>query len=359
MNMLQPKSASHLVGVTLLISFVLLLASEPASSAPPAGACDLTDSVGGGQAGVSPGPNGPPNSLGWDVGSGQCNGSFTVTRKAVFPNSTSGIELGIRAEQRGQGQVARKGAFDYEVQLGPDPTNINRAWWNFQVSVANGGNLNTLDALTLAIHTEVGPNVPAQTEVDLLAFRSVIDDRHPTTNRGLAAKNPTSTYNDLYQISQNPVFGWFANPNDTDGTSDGFDNSVEGAWRFTLTAEEGGQFASVSVCIHTPNAACSTEEHLHCYDVLGAPNLNIPGISLDDQYGRDTNVTAKKAKQICIATNKNNEGVLNQEVLYVCYDTVPKRSVNQEITVSNQFGSSQTFTIKKGSRVCVPSNEAP
>jgi hypothetical protein len=71
--------------------------------------------VGGGQAGNSPGPVGRPNSLGWDVGGGQCNGSFTVTRDSAFPSADGdGIELGMRAEQRSVGQVANVGG-DYEV----------------------------------------------------------------------------------------------------------------------------------------------------------------------------------------------------------------------------------------------------
>jgi hypothetical protein len=231
--------------------------------------------------------------------------------------------------------------------------------------VAYDGSINSLDSLTLTIVTEAGPNVPVQAVVDLLgsgdppSFRAIIDDRNPTANRGLAGKNPTVTYNDLYQTSQNPVFGWFNNPSDGDGQADGFDYNVEGAWRFTLTPEEDGRVASVSVCIHTPGAACSTEEHLHCYDIIKAPKANVPGVSLDDRYGRDNSVSAKKAKQICVSTNKNDEGVLNTQVLYVCYDTTPKRNVDQEVTVANQFGSSQTFTVKKGSRVCVPSTEVP
>jgi hypothetical protein len=121
------KQRFGVIATALSAGLVLVLVSAPAYSVPPAGSCDLADSVGGGAAGNSPGPVGPPNSLGWDVGSGQCNGSFTVTRDTSFPSTGSGIELGIRAEQRGQGQLTRKGAFDYEVQLGPDPNQANRA----------------------------------------------------------------------------------------------------------------------------------------------------------------------------------------------------------------------------------------
>jgi len=96
-------------------------------------ACDLTDTVGGGALGNSPGPDGAPISahLGWDVGSGQCKSSFTVTRDTLFPSdSGGGIELGLRAEQRRVGQVANN-IGDYEVQTGHDttvPAAADRAW---------------------------------------------------------------------------------------------------------------------------------------------------------------------------------------------------------------------------------------
>lgn len=214
--------------------------------------CNAVDTVGGGNLGVSPGPVGAPDSLGWDVGSGQCNGSFTVTADPAFPGGQ--LELGLRAEQRRIGQVARLGADDYEVELGPDlgpPAAPNRAWWNFQGSIAYGGDIDDLDALTLKITTDVGPNQPAAAVVDLLAIRALLDARN-------ANPNPTSGFADLFQFSQNPEFGWFSAAPDTDGNPTGkFDYSKAGAWRFTLTATEGGVSKSVSACIHTPGEKCA------------------------------------------------------------------------------------------------------
>ncbi len=240
---------------TLPVALVLALSVGVAGATP----CDLAASVGGGPAGISPGPTGLPNSahLGWDVGSGQCNGSFTVTDDATFAGGH--VELGLRAEQRSVGQVADNGG-DYTVQLGSDTTqpNANRAWWNFNASIAYSGSINTLDALTLTVVTDRGSAVAPAPSADLLAARGTIDDRHVNTT-------PTTGFNDVYQISQNPLFGWLngctTNADCAVGTcthpfSVGMCLSEEGAWKVTLTAVEGADSAATTICIHTPGTSC-------------------------------------------------------------------------------------------------------
>jgi hypothetical protein len=207
--------------------------------------CNAPDTVGGGTLGISPGPIGPPDSLGWDVGSGQCNGSFTATVDNGFPSPDGdGLELAMRAEQRSVGQVANDGG-DYEVATGTDDTqpNPSRAWWNFQHSIAYDGAIGDLDQLVFAIRTDAGSAVPAP-PADLLAIRGGIDNRNNQPNA-------TSTYSDLYQTSQNPLFGWL-----TDGASGPYDVNEEGAWTLTLAAIENGHLADVGICIHTPAEAC-------------------------------------------------------------------------------------------------------
>lgn len=206
-------------------------------------ACDEPDTVGGGTLGNSPGPVGPPNSLGWGLGSGQCNGSFTTTSDGGFPSPDGdGIELGMRAEQRSVGQVANFDG-DYTVQVGLDPTNGARAWWNFQQSIAYDGDIGDLDELVFAIRTDAGSAVPAP-PADLLMLRNAIDNRNDQPNA-------TATYSDLYQTSQNPLFGWL-----TDGAGGSYDVNDKGAWTLTLAAIEDGRLAHVSICIHMPGEAC-------------------------------------------------------------------------------------------------------
>jgi len=226
------------------VGFALSLATIAvhAQNAPLAAPCNQFDTVGGGALGVSPGPVGPPLSLGFDVGSGQCNGSFTAARPAKFPSSHGvGIELAMRAEQRSIGQVPNNSG-NYLVETGADLTSNPekpRAWWNFQHSIAYGGDISDLDSLCFVIRTDAGSSVPGPS-TDMLALRPVIDDRNNQPNS-------TLTYDDLYQTSQNPVFGWFPG---------GYDMNEEGAWTLTLTALRKNKTAEVSICIHTPNAVC-------------------------------------------------------------------------------------------------------
>ncbi len=240
----------------ILRAWLLILAAVAGAGTQPVSAqapCNESDTVGGGALGVSPGPVGPPTSLGWDVGSGQCNGSFESTVAPGFPGGA--LELALRAEERRVGQVPRMAGGDYEVQLGNDanaPPALDRAWWNFQLSIAYGGAIADLDSLTFQIRTDAGTNLPVNPAVDLLTagLRPAIDGRN-------SQPNATSGFSDLYQVSQNPEFSWFMNATDTDANPDGdFNYDEEGAWRMRLVAVEAGTEASAEICIHTPNAAC-------------------------------------------------------------------------------------------------------
>lgn len=226
------KWAPSLGALMLLLAFV----SAPLPAA--AVTCDLPGSVGGGTTNPSPSAG-----AGWDVGAGQCNGDFTVSHSATFPGTPggSGIELGMRIEQRSVGQLnpPARAQRDYTVQTGSDPSNAGRAWWNFQQSIAYDGSINSLDALTFIIRTDAGSSVPSAPFFDMLTGRARIDDRR--------VPKSTTTYTDIYQTSQNPVFGYFS----------AYDMGEEGAWTLTLVAMKSGRASSVSICVHTPSAACA------------------------------------------------------------------------------------------------------
>lgn len=259
----SPEPSPLCRALLLLVILAICLAAPPVAAQAP---CNESDTVGGGTLGVSPGTPGPPDSLGWDVGTGQCNGSFVSTTDGAFPGGA--IELALRTEQRRIGQVAPTMGNDYEVQLGNDtnaPPATNRAWWNFNLSIAYGGVIADLDALTLQIRTDAGNNLPASPTVDLLdaALRAAIDGRNNQPNA-------TSGFSDLYQISQNPEFGWFMHGADTDANPTGaFNYDEEGAWRMRLSATEAGTEVAAEMCIHTPNASC-------VFPLVGAAKLMTP-----------------------------------------------------------------------------------
>jgi len=178
----------------------------------------------------------------WDVGSGQVNGNFSVTSDADFLGGP--IELGLRAEQRRVGAVVPTAGDNYLVQPGIQPGVPNRAWWNFQLSIAYV-DIDELDTLTLTIALIDGTNSPpAGTGIfDLLAVRGIIDDRNV---------NGDANFDDIYQVSQNPLFGWF---------DPAYDLSLGStfAYLFTLTATSGDSSVSASMCVQTDGLSCTTE----------------------------------------------------------------------------------------------------
>lgn len=172
----------------------------------------------------------------WTVGLGQSNGNFSVTDDLIGVNA---IQLGLRGEQRSVGAINPSG-HDYVALPGPDPTNLTRAWWNFQFSVGYNGDIETLDSLTLAIRKDAGSNsAPIAPAFDLLALRPLIE----------AGPGSDGTFSDLYQASQNPTFGYFSPQYDLSPTA-------SFAYFFTLTAVEGTQTVSSHMCVHSPGLAC-------------------------------------------------------------------------------------------------------
>lgn len=239
------------VALGTALSWAFMILTSPLAIADHNGlhatACDEPDTVGGGTLGIS-----PNSALGWDVGSGQCNGSFVVTRDPSFPSDHGrGIELGLRIEQRSVGQITRQAGNEYIVETGADPTSTgNRAWWNFHVSIAYDGTIAELKSLTLTIENLAGPNDPSFPVFDILKF-PITDDRF---------LGSTPEYSDIYQFSQNPeFFPWFTPTVDNDANSTfDFNYAAEGMWRFTLEAKpqrRGRKKATVSMCVRTRNAA--------------------------------------------------------------------------------------------------------
>lgn len=364
----QNNHKKQVASLTVLsvISMVLVLHMSSVASA----ACNKDFTVGGGEFGATKTDGtsiGAPTSLGWDVGTGQCNGSFTITKNGSIPSSNGkGIELAIRALQRGGSPVTNtSNNGDYEIQKGSDPTTVSiphpngtRAWWDFQHSIAYDGNINQLNSLTFIIRTDAGPSVPAG-PFDMLALRQFIDDRNDTNNgqpvnRGVPFKNSTTGFSDLYQTSQNPVLApWF----------DTFDFNSEGAWTLTLVAEKKGRFASVSICVHTPNAACNptpvfnTPDHFQCYEIDKQTKLvPLPVVSLNDQFGlREKVKLDNKAKMYCTPVDKNGEGIVDLDSTFTCYNVENAKS-DHFLTVGNSFGE-QKFSLNNSKLICVPSRQ--
>lgn len=87
----------------------------------------------------------------------------------------------------------------------------------------------------------------------MLSVRGIIDDRNSPASAGV--------YADIYQTSQNPVFGWFNT----------YDMTLPGAWYLTLAALEEGVIVDTSICIHTPGETCDVAPAVYTCAGFDAP----------------------------------------------------------------------------------------
>lgn len=160
-------------------------------------------------------------------GSGQLNGHFVIENQL----GNSGIELGLRVQQRRVGPITPDVANFYTVQPGLDPGTTNRAWWNFDWSATYGNAIGDLDSLILRIYDQGG----LLNTVDLLAFASFTGVNVATTA--------------TIQESWNPLFGGVGVPG-YDVTNQHF------AYWFTLTATDNGEITRSLMCVRTSGDSC-------------------------------------------------------------------------------------------------------
>lgn len=104
----------------------------------------------------------------------------------------------------------------------------------------------------------------------------------------------------------------------------------------------------------------ATIDHLTCYKVKGG-RKRVSGVTVQDQFGTLT-VDIKRAVRLCVATDKNDEGIPVPGVETLCYEVRPARGVRfrgpNPIFINNQFGP-QTIALTRPTELCVPSIVTP
>ncbi len=171
----------------------------------------------------------PDSVVSWNVGSGQSNGNFVVTRDSAFPGGA--LELGLRAEERTIGPsyipVNAGGLANamYIVPTGASPPSNpgDYARWNFDFSVSYAGGLSNLSSVSLRIE-ELTPG--------LTPLNDVLFPPAGGT---------------LLQDSWNPGFDFLSGP----GLAYNF--NTPGIYRITLSATGGGQTVSDSILVNIGN----------------------------------------------------------------------------------------------------------
>ena len=173
----------------------------------------------------------PDSVVSWNVGSGQTNGNFVVTRDATFPGGS--LELGLRIQERTLGAnyipVSAGGLANamYVVPTGASPpTNPGDfARWNFDFSISYAGGLSNLSSISLQIE-ELTPGITPLSDVPFPALGGT-----------------------LFQDSWNPGFDFLSGP----GLA--YDFNAPGIYRITLSATGSGQTVSDSILVNIGDVA--------------------------------------------------------------------------------------------------------
>lgn len=91
--------------------------------------------------------------------------------------------------------------------------------------------------------------------------------------------------------------------------------------------------------------------HLTCYFLK--PKKLQANATVDNQFGTET-ITTKKAKMLCLPSEKNQEGPPQELDHFKCYQGKFRRKVQREITLSDQFGNQAGLTVTKRAFFCNP-----
>ena len=96
-------------------------------------------------------------------------------------------------------------------------------------------------------------------------------------------------------------------------------------------------------------------DHFACYRLRGA-RFKTSGLAVQDQLGSYV-VDLKKPFRVCVAVDKNDEGIVDPAAALLCYKArnVPNRPPYAgPISIDNQFGA-MTLGLTRTREFCVPS----
>ncbi len=97
-----------------------------------------------------------------------------------------------------------------------------------------------------------------------------------------------------------------------------------------------------------------TLDHFTCYKVRG--HQRVSGLTVEDQFGTLL-VDVKRPERLCLATDKNGEGIPVPGAEMLCYQIRPARprfSFKPPLFINNQFGP-LTINLTRPTELCVPS----
>ncbi len=109
-----------------------------------------------------------------------------------------------------------------------------------------------------------------------------------------------------------------------------------------------------------PSPSSINYEHFKCYKVrvtTGTPKFVPTTVTISDQFiSPAINFSVVKPKLLCVPTDKNGEGIVNQDRALLCYKAKSASPVTTPASAftNNQFGP-ETVHMGKDEQLCIPS----
>jgi hypothetical protein len=126
-----------------------------------------------------------------------------------------------------------------------------------------------------------------------------------------------------------------------------------GAFNVTLKRVDFALVPANKSLVSAPPAPAGTINHYKCY-ALAQSKFRRDGLKVDDQFGTTT-VTIKRPSRLCVAADKNAEGIPQPEFHLLCYQARKTAGSRTRPTVftTDQFGSAE-HTVFGARELCVP-----
>jgi hypothetical protein len=108
----------------------------------------------------------------------------------------------------------------------------------------------------------------------------------------------------------------------------------------------------------TQAQAIPVGNHYKCYEVINPPLVPVPGLTLTDQFTTQQVIGPLRVRFLCNPVRKNNSGIVNAGLHYVCYEIGGALPTPRTVRIVNQFHTGGlTFQVQQSRLLCLPSSK--
>lgn len=108
----------------------------------------------------------------------------------------------------------------------------------------------------------------------------------------------------------------------------------------------------------TQAQAIPVGNHYKCYEIINPPLVSVPALTLVDQFITQTVTGPLRPRYLCNPVRKNNSGIVNAGLHYVCYEITLTLPAPRTAVVRNQFHpNGLTIQVQQSRLLCLPSSK--